>query len=63
MKPSRARRTQAVKAAWRVLYDRKGAVYDDSLNPFEDERRRRIFEKYYHQYHANYWFYEDYYSW
>lgn len=47
--PSRQRRNYAISAAKSSVYRNKGMPYENGLNPFEDIRCRRIFEKYYNR--------------
>ena len=46
---SRARRVEAVNRAKEALERSEHSHYSESINPFSDERQRRIFKKYYEQ--------------
>ena len=45
-KNSRQRRKDAVNSANKMAYS-IGTPYNDDINPFDNDRQRRIFEKYY----------------
>ena len=53
---SRQRRKQAVNLARDDCYRNKGEMYKS--NPFDDERRARIYSKYYEQFMRQYGFYD-----
>ena len=53
-KVSRANRVVAVKAAKDTVYRLKAVPYSDDINPFDNDRQRRIFKKYYEQWVQQY---------